>query len=335
MLTKRQLVGELCQGQVPSERQQATCQLARVSAQPNSLIIVGGARNVRRVSSVVFPLTSGLPFIGSTRWEPPHAAPDSGGLMDFIVKSLLISALILGVAVASCGAAQGGQGQTPSKRAPTDTVKMLWSADEAVRSAAKEQIVEMGSSASPALISVLEMLHDIRCDPRAAKGKAYSQMYSGVATAKYARSRQVRNRVAYDVGGLLAKMHVVGGAPAIMRLAELEGLFSGGGLTGLGEILVSFGPDAIPLIVEEIETMPSRVPPHGVIHPLLPGNEQQMFLSQMDDPLIIVLGRIGDPRGLPILEKLQDEITEGRLPKWCARDVRRSLWQIKRKSGPE
>ena len=171
----------------------------------------------------------------------------------------------------------------------TLAIKQLQATDEAERQAAKKKLLELGASAIPPLLVILKDLDSHR---------GYI-VPDDKEEAKKLKEESLRlGQLEYDVEELLGKLHAEEAIPLLIKIMEERTAFN-----ALEKMcpemyaLVEIGPAAVPKLIESIENAQARARRLDNSMPSLPIQRRAA----------IVLGRIGDRRALPILERLLKE----------------------------
>jgi HEAT repeat protein len=223
-------------------------------------------------------------------------------------------------------------------------VKQLFSGDDAVRSAAKVRLVELGPKAVRPLISLLK---DLRNDPgprfelgREKEGAEAWDHYTNLPIEQKSREPldtlrglEIGGRLRNDVYELLGRLHAEEAVPLLVEIMEhqkIDNLIPG--MTPVMRALAELGPTAVPRVIESIDRAEiTAASSPFVTAPDLSDEAKQRNLeweiTRIQENAVLVLEKIGDARALATLEKLLTA-TENEL---LARTVREAMKTIKNK----
>lgn len=166
-------------------------------------------------------------------------------------------------------------------------VKQLQSPKEAERQAAKETLIQLGSSAIPPLVKVLK-------DLVANQNRSY-------VIPDEDEEAEIQSRLQPDVYELLGRLHAEEAVPLLIKAMEERQPYKLSEYCDLDmRALVEIGPAAVPRLIEsmeEAETTAEQNEHEGL----------QVTALMIKLRAGMVLGDIGDVRALPILEKLEKE----------------------------
>jgi hypothetical protein len=211
-------------------------------------------------------------------------------------------------------AANGLPQQSKPDGATGSLIARLWSADPGEARAAKDRIVEIGPTASPGLMSVLDQI------TRAPEAPHYPFTASPDPSG-------ITDRVTYDICELLGDFRAVEAIPLLIRVMErkrMYGLFEH--ITVEIFALAKIGPPAVPALIHEIRDIRFKL----TLQYALGGKGRiaiESRMSRIQENAAIALEQIGDPAALPALEELLYTTDNGML----ARTVNGTIDSIRAK----
>jgi hypothetical protein len=195
-------------------------------------------------------------------------------------------------------------------------VRMLWSEDDHVRQLGIKWIINLGDKAKPALVSLIK---DLAAEPGKArfatgwesegrramrkptpKGEAELDRYAEVMR------REINLHLEQDACQLIGRLRLVEAVPALIYLMEAHRF--GGNLNAMSYpmlALIDIGSAAIPALIQSMVSAEAKGA--GIDFADSSSEEQNEihrrgFVAIIRARVALILGRIGDPAALPVLE---------------------------------
>lgn len=204
-----------------------------------------------------------------------------------------------------------------------EAIEGLWSPDQAERQEAKARLVRLGDKATDSLVSLLdELMRDRR--PRFARTKSGK----GETPIPGRTSLEINERLEDDICEVLSQTHSEKAFPILIKFMwKPDSIGVGQPINIAMQTLISIGKPTIPALLqaidsaEELATSDHRDASTFGTKKMRQDIRDEIFRIQVR--AVIVLGRIGDTRAIPMLQHLEEATSNGELRYFCRDAIKR------------